>query len=735
MAWHGIEYLAGEERTNYPLTFSVDDLGDDFMLVAQVDERIEPECVCDMMHVALEELVAAVDRDSALDELDVMPRVVRDRQLVERNATSAPYARDACIHELFAARAVLSPEAIAVSDQTRALTYAELHAHANRLAHQLRAIGVRPGSRVAICVERSVEMVIGLLAILEAGGAYVPLDPAYPLERLELMLADSAPDVMLTLGARAEAVRDGLKRARAGLHVIDLRDILRAPAGAPTAIHGGPTSEDAAYVVYTSGSTGRPKGVIGSHRSAVNRFDWMWRSYPFTADDVCCQKTALSFIDATWEVFGPLLRGVPLHIIDQQTVLDPRRLVAVLAERHVTRIVVVPSLLRAILDTDAELSTRLCKLRLCVTSGEALSSDLAARFLAQLPGTRLLNLYGSSEVAADSTFHEVTRADAEAQSIPIGRPIANTQIYLLDQRVRPVPRGAIGELHIGGDGVALGYLGRPDATAERFIPNPFGPGRLFRSGDLARYLPNGDLEYLGRNDFQVKIRGFRVELPEIETRLREAPGVASVVVVSRADERGQPKLVAYFTMHDRVAGEHGAREAMRTHLLQSLPEYMVPAAYVLLDQLPLTPSGKIDRNALPSPGRDASSVRGYAAPETRTEQLIARLWSELLGVEPVGRYDSFFELGGHSLLATQVASRLESELRIRVELETLFSAPFLKDLAARIDELARRNRDLIAQIPRTQERVAQARAILADPLASPAAKIGAQRFLEGFDGV
>jgi amino acid adenylation domain-containing protein len=612
----------------------------------------------------------AADPARRLSELPLLPEAERRQLLVDWNRTEADYPR-ACLHELFERQAARTPGAVALIDEGERLTYAELNARANQLARYLQRLGVGPEVPVGICVERSPDVVVGLLGILKAGGAYVPLDPAYPEQRLAFMLEDAAVHYVLT----QERLRASLPWHGAEVVCLDADRALFAQEGAQDL--GMPmTPEHAAYVMYTSGSTGTPKGVVGLHRGALNRFQWMWKKYPFAPYEVCCQKTALSFVDSVWEIFGPLLQGTPLLMVRDHVVKDPAQLVQHLAAHHVSRITLVPSLLRAILDVVAQSQETLPDLKFWVSSGEPLLPGLARRFLDLLPHALLINLYGSSEVAADVTWYEVGHRDSRAPSVPIGRPFANTQTYVLDQHGNPVPVGVIGELYAGGANVARGYLNRPELTAEKFVPDPFGPepgGRLYRTGDLARYRPDGTLEYLGRIDHQVKVRGYRIELGEVEAVLREQAGVREAVVVARPGMPGEQRLVAY-VVPARVPGP--AISELRDFVKAQLPDYMVPSAFVLLGALPLTPSGKVDRRALPAPEVVRPELDAtYVAPRTPVEEVLVGIWSEVLGLKQVGIDDNFFALGGHSLLAAQVMSRLRDAFHIELPLRAFFEAP------------------------------------------------------------
>ena len=627
-----------------------------------------------------------------------------------------------CIHELFYEQVERTPDAVAlaVRDQGREeLTYGELNARSNQLAHLLQGLGVGTEVLVGICLERSLEMVVGLLAILKAGGAYVPLDPAYPKERLAFMLKDAQVKVLVT----QEQLLSELPAPDGTVVVCLERDwhlIAQEPASPPeTRV----TPDNLAYVIYTSGSTGQPKGVLGLHRGAVNRFHWMWESYPFEAGEVCCQKTSLSFVDSVWETFGPLLRGVPLVIASDVAAKDPQQLVELLAEEDVTRLVLVPSLLRVLLesfpapsDVRTSLSHRLPKLKLLVSSGETLPPHLCREFHRLMPNRILLNLYGSSEVSADATWYDTKdfNASSSLTSVPIGRPITNMQVYILDADLQLVPAGSSGELYVGGVGLARGYKGREELSKERFIPNPFRKGNprdmLYKTGDLGRYTLRvtdgkelGHIEFLGRVDHQVKIRGIRIELGEIEAVLVQHPTVRECVVVAQAspegrgkEARGDKRLVAYVVSHREALseGSAGTRDQVehlpslwRRLIRQKLPDAFVPSSFVLLDALPLTPNGKVDRRRLPVPTHSRSRLSAaFVPPRTPTEEHITAIWRELLGVEQLGIHDHFFEIGGHSLLATQVITRLRQAFSVELPLHTLFEAPTVASLAEQIEK-------------------------------------------------
>ncbi|MGY4641869.1 amino acid adenylation domain-containing protein [Pseudomonas sp. TE24901] len=601
-------------------------------------------------------LQAMVENDQAvLDHIPLVSERERQQVLFDFNATDVPYNLVQTLHGLFEAQVARTPQAVALKAGEQTLTYAELNAQANRLAHHLLAQGVHVDSRVAICVERGLEMVIGLYAILKAGAAYVPLDPAYPPERIAYMLHDSAPQVVLAQGSTRGLLGDA--------PVIDLEQ----PTWQHLSLDNPHTEAVSAYVIYTSGSTGQPKGVINDHAGVVNRLLWMQDEYRLTADDTVLQKTPFSFDVSVWEFFWPLMTGARLVMAAPGGHKDPQYLCRVIAAEQVTTLHFVPSMLDVFL-AHGELSQAAGLVRV-ICSGEALPGSLVRRFKRQLPGSQLHNLYGPTEAAVDVTAWNCA-GPVTPDNTPIGKPIANTRMYLLDAQLQPVPLGVVGELFIGGVQVARGYLNRPELTAERFLKDPFTEGRLYRTGDVGRYLPDGTIEYLGRNDDQVKIRGLRIELGEIQARLTEFPAINEAAVIAR-----EQRLVAYYT------GEHSDIKALRAHLLQHLPEFMVPTTFVHLDALPLSPNGKLDRKALPAPGLESLAVREYEAPQGDTEVTLASVWAELLNVERVGRHDNFFELGGHSLLAVSLMGRLRS-LGLSADVKVLFAQPTLAGLAA-----------------------------------------------------
>ncbi|MCY1137661.1 amino acid adenylation domain-containing protein [Actinoplanes sp. Pm04-4] len=589
-----------------------------------------------------------------------------ERELVvdRWNDTAVPFDELSSLHQAIEEQVRRTPEAVAVRFDGRSTSYAELNARANRIAHRLRRSGVGPETLVAVCAERSVELVAALLGVVKAGGAYVPLDPEYPADRLAFMVADAGAPVVLV----QDRLRSALPETAATVLVLDDEPTWRdEPADDPEAVG---SSANTAYVIYTSGSTGRPKGVPNTHRGIVNRLTWMQRTYRLNSGDAVLQKTPAGFDVSVWEFFWPLRVGARLVLAEPGGHKDAAYLRNLITDEQVTTAHFVPSMLSPFLAEEGA-----SPLRRVICSGEELPLAVAEEFMARFPECVLHNLYGPTEAAIDvSSWH----CRPGAATVPIGRPIDNLRLYVFDEHLRPVPPGVPGELYIGGAGVARGYHRRPALTAERFIPDPFGSGtRLYKTGDLVRHQPEtGALEFLGRLDHQVKLRGLRIELGEIESALRDQDGVADAVVLVREDTPGDKRLTAYVVGATEVAG-------LKAALKDRLPDYMVPAAFVELNALPLTPNGKLDRKALPAPVITREATAELVEPRTPTEHALARIWSEVLGVPAVGIDDDFFDLGGHSMLATQVIVRIrKAELGGRaVGVMDLFQHRTVRELA------------------------------------------------------
>ncbi|KER83336.1 hypothetical protein GW16_14875 [Xanthomonas arboricola pv. celebensis] len=637
----------------------------------------------------LQTILSAMVEDSTrqIDALSLFPAEERHRILVDWNATAAPYPAKRCIHELFEARATEAPDATALRFEEHDLSYGELNAQANRLARHLREQGVAPGVQVAICVERSPEMVVGLMAILKAGGAYVPLDASYPADRLASMLADASPQVALVHAATAAKLQTALETLSSTPVVIDLQ--ADAPRWAdqdagnlPPALLGL-GSRDLAYVIYTSGSTGKPKGIRVAHAPVINLIHWVNRTYQVDHRDCLLFITSISFDLSVYDIFGILAAGGTIQMASSAQLADPQRLAEAVLDPRVTFWDSAPAALQLLVPFLEQIPRQNPSLRLIFNSGDWIPLSLPGAVATSFPNVRFIALGGATEATIWSNHFEVHQVSRDWRSIPYGRPIQNARYYVLDAHLQPVPVGVIGNLYIAGPCLAEGYTD-PQLTAERFITSPWPdiPGPLYCTGDLARFLPSGDIEFIGRNDFQVKVRGFRIELGEIEAQLLDVPGIRDAIAMVREDVPGDRRLVAYYTT---APGVEVSTEQLLAYLAGKLPDYMVPAAYVKLDTMPVTSNGKQDRKALPAPDGEAYLSRPYAAPEGEIETALARIWAEVLGVEQVGRHDNFFELGGHSLLAVRVLEHMRRS-NLQTDIRTMFTTPVLADIAANTQE-------------------------------------------------
>jgi amino acid adenylation domain-containing protein len=607
--------------------------------------------------------------DARLSELPLLSPAERQLVLEAWNQEQRELPEPALVHRLIEAQVRRSPDAPAVAFQDEVLTYRQLDRRANPLATALRRLGVGPDVLVALCLERSPELVVAMLATLKAGGAWLPLDPSLPRERLDYLVSDARPQVLLT---HSRAPRPHLPPGTSVIVLDEPGALSEGESGeSPRAEIGG---EHLAYVIYTSGSTGRPKGTLLRHQGLCNTALRIADAMALHSRSRVLQFASVSFDASVWEIFPALMVGASVHLAPREELVPGEPLHALLRRRSITAAILTPSVL-------AQLDPRgLETLETLASGGEACTADLVERWSA---GRRFLNAYGPTEVTICSSI----ATEVEAQRITIGRPFHNVQAYVLDTRLRPVPVGVPGELYIGGLGLARGYLGRPELTAERFIPHPFSrePGaRLYRTGDLARWREDGQLEYLGRTDFQVKLRGYRIEPGEIEARLLEHPGLREAVVV-RAGAAGEERLVAYVVARTSAGGARPGAADLRAHLRTSLPEYMVPAVFCFLDALPLSASGKIDRRALPLPdsGPPASEA-ALALPHTELERRITAIWKDVLRLEQVGIHDNFFDLGGHSLLLANLRTQLRQQLSIEVPMVDLFQYTTIHSLAGRL---------------------------------------------------
>ncbi|WP_193196878.1 non-ribosomal peptide synthetase [Nostoc sp. MG11] len=647
----------------------------------------------------LEGIVA--NPEERISQLPLLTQPEQQQLLVEWNDTQAKYPADQCIHQLFESQVEHTPDAVAVVYDNQQLTYEQLNCRANQLARYLQSLGVKPDTLVGLCVERSLEMIVGILGILKAGGAYLPLDPEYPIERLSFMLEDAQVQVLLT----QQQLVNQLPEHAARVFCLDTNweKIAQNSESNP---ENTATPNNLAYVIYTSGSTGKPKGVLVNHAHIVRLFAATAAWYRFNAQDVWTMFHSYAFDFSVWEIWGALLYGGRLVIVPYLVTRSPESFYQLLAQEQVTVLNQTPSAFRQLIQAEQSMTTAdELNLRLVIFGGEALEikslQPWFKRHGDQMP--QLVNMYGITETTVHVTYRPLSKADLNHSASVIGLPIPDLQVYVLDEYKQPVPIGVPGEMYVGGAGVTHGYLNRPELTAERFICHPFSnnpQARLYKTGDLARYLPNGELEYLGRIDNQVKIRGFRIELGEIEGLLAQHLAVWENVVVVREDELNDKRLVAYVvpkTEQSLTVAE------LRRFLNDQLPSYMVPSAFVMLESLPLTSNGKIDRRALPAPESREGLEVNFVAPRTPQEEILVKIWADILKVEPVGIHDNFFELGGNSLLGAQVISRLRVAFSIDLSLHRLFISPTVAELANNIEILRIATKDEDTWMTNTEE--------------------------------
>jgi amino acid adenylation domain-containing protein len=667
-----VKLIHAEERTNYPLTLYVDDLGADFALTARAPRSVDPARICAFVETALENLLRALEENPAagVRSLSVLSEPERGRLLAPRSRSYDNLPRK-LFPQQFEAQVMRTPDRIALTAEGHSLSYAELNASANRVAHALIDLGIRPGDRVGVCATRTPSLLVGLLAIQKSGGAYVPLDPAFPVDRLNYILADSGAKALLVSGPLPEQLRVPASVTRLEIGSVAQGVGEENPTVATETNH-------TAYVIYTSGSTGRPKGVAVSHGSLLN-FLWSMRQRPgLAADDVLAAVTTVSFDIAALELYLPLTVGARIELVSRHVAADGHALAQLLVRSQTTVLQATPATWRLLLR--AGWSGGAAFRALC--GAEEMPRDLADEILPRVG--ELWNMYGPTETTVWSAVDRVQRAAEKI--VPIGRAIRATRLYVLDQDLEPAPVGAAGELYIAGEGLACGYFNRPVLTAERFVPDPHGePGtRMYRTGDLARWRGDGALEYLGRSDRQVKIRGFRIELGEIEAVLRSAPGIREAAVVAY-DVSGSRYLAAYVIAAEEADAQSREVLELRRFLAQRLPVHMIPTNFISIAALPLTPSGKIDRRALPAPDGAGRSSRSYEPPQTPTEEQLASIWRDILRAGKIGRTDDFFDMGGHSLTALQMASRTRDAFGVELPLINLFEARTLAALAEQID--------------------------------------------------
>lgn len=691
--------------TKYDLSLSVTEIDDHLsVFVIYNSDLFDASTIKRLLRhyqVLLEGIVA-----NPQQQIAELPLLTEDERLLltEVNDTWAEYPDGMRIHELFEEQAARTPEAIAICGDGRELTYGELNRQANRLARYVRRRGVGPETIVGILMERSLAMVVGLLGVLKAGAAFLPLDLNYPKQRLALMLEETQVDMILT----QEQWQKSLPEFNGEVLCLD-SDLALCRDEEATNLTTVNDPDSLAFVFYTSGSTGKPRGVMATQHSAVNYLSFIVRNYEVSGADTVLQTASLSFDASVRDILAPIIAGAKLVLVPDSEVKDPFALLSRIKHHDVTCILsITPTMLRTLTDAVAETGNTRETLRLILTSGESLPLSECARVRAVL-GERvsIVNQYGATECTMSSTQYRVPESQSSGMAL-VGKPIANSHVYILDARLKRCPVGVPGEVHIGGVGVARGYFMSPDLTAQKYIPNPFSEeagARLYRTGDLGRFLSHGDIELHGRVDRQVKVRGIRIEPGEIEAVLNDHENVREAAVIVREDKPGDQRLVAYVVLWQP---DNQLRAFMKTRV----PDHMVPAAFVVMDKLPLTPNGKVDHAALPIPDQTAfDAVKEFVAPRTNVEETLAQMWTEILGVSRVGIYDNFFELGGHSLLATQVISRIRKTLKVDLPLRAIFDSPTIADLATHVsatsDEMEKLNQLLerIGQLSIDETRV------------------------------
>ncbi|MBX9399679.1 non-ribosomal peptide synthase/polyketide synthase [Lysobacter sp. BMK333-48F3] len=692
----GMRLLASDEHTHYPLALSVDDYGAGFALKAHCAKGIEPDAALDRVEHALRSLIGALEDEvrggpvAMPSALPCVSAAERARLTLDWNATARDYPQEV-MHAGFERQVRLQPQAPAVLCGEERWSYQTLNRHANRIAHGLLAEGVRAGDRVGILLERGPWMLAAVLAVVKAGAAYVPLDPAHPPQRLRETLQDCTPARVLS--QRSLARHEGVS----AVPVLCVDEAERWDGQAqtnPSASGIGTDPQALAYVIYTSGSTGRPKGVMVRHAAAANLFAWVEASFGMGPSDRVLFTTSLSFDLSVYDLFGMLWSGGSVQVARSEEVRDPARLVELLRS-GITFWDSAPAVFAGLLGSlQGEVSS---DLRLAFFSGDWIGLDLPDALRRAFPRCEVVALGGATEATVWSNYHRVGQVDPGWKSIPYGRPIWNARYYVLDGRGEPSPVGVPGDLYIAGACLAAGYWNRPELTAERFVADPFVAGeRMYRTGDRARYWADGTLEFLGRSDFQVKVRGYRIELGEIESALQACAGVREAVVAAHGEVGGERRLVAYWL------GEAVEAASLRSQLQSRLPEYMLPSAYVHMERWPLTPNGKLDRATLPAPEGEAHARQAYEAPQGEVEQALAQLWTQLLGVERIGRHDHFFALGGHSLLAVRLQARVQERLGVELPLREVFAEPTLAGQARRVQAAGSAGLPAIVPVPRGQ---------------------------------
>jgi amino acid adenylation domain-containing protein len=670
-------YQLPQGKSEFDLGLEIFELDDSLVCNFNYDSDLIDAQTITRMEEHFENLLSGIINNFQypIFKFDLLSREELQELLFSWNNTEVNYDLSLCLHQLFEAQVERTPDLVAIKFGEEELTYRQLNTNANQLAYYLQSLGVEPDTLVGVCVERSLSMVIALLGIIKAGGAYVPIDPGYPQERINYILEDSFVSVLLT----QSQLRDNLAKSPAE-HIIcldiDWEKISLTSQGKDT--NKNPNSqvapENLAYVIYTSGSTGKPKGAMNTHQGVCNRLLWMQDTYRLNQGDSTLQKTPFSFDVSVWEFFWTLINGARLVIAEPGGHRDSTYLVNTIIKENITTLHFVPSMLQVFLLTKGVEDCQSIKRVIC--SGEALAVDLQERFFSKLE-CELHNLYGPTEAAIDVTYWHC-QPNSSLKTVPIGRPVANTQLYILDKYLQPVPMGVAGELYIGGVQVARGYFNRPPLTAERFIRNPFAIGQMYKTGDLVRYLPDGNIEYIGRIDYQVKIRGFRIELGEIENTLTSHDDIREAVVIAQTDHLNNKHLIAYIVTND----QQPTSQQLKAYFKQVLPEYMVPSTFVILDSLPLNNNGKVERQSLPQVEISAiNSNKNYTAPRNDLERQLVQVWSEILRITKIGVRDNFFEIGGNSLCAIYLMTAIEQRFGRELPLAMLFANGTIEELA------------------------------------------------------
>jgi amino acid adenylation domain-containing protein len=719
-----LENIQVSQQTNYPLTLIVLP-GEQLQVRISYDtNRFDDGAITRLLghfQTLLEGII--VNPEAQVSQLPLLTEFEKNKLLIDVHNSQSDYSVTKCLHQLFEEQVKRTPEAVAVVYSEQELTYNELNCRANQLAHYLQSLGVKPDTLVGICLERSLEMIVGLLGILKAGGAYLPLDPEYPIERLSFMLEDAQLSVLLT----QQKLKETLPQHQASIICLDT-DWEKIAENSHSNLENTVTPDNLAYVIYTSGSTGKPKGVLVNHSNVVRLFAATDAWYNFSSQDVWTLFHSYAFDFSVWEMWGALLYGGRLVVVPYLITRSPEAFYQLLCQEKVTILNQTPTAFRQLIQAEESLKGSFpplsrgvrgdrssttdndLSLRLVIFGGEALEINSLQPWFQrhgdQCP--QLVNMYGITETTVHVTYRPLSMTDLDSTASVIGRPIPDLQVYLLDQYLQLVPVGVPGEMYVGGAGVTKGYLNRPELTTERFISSPFEkdevipptplnkggnePSKLYKTGDLARYLPKGELEYLGRIDNQVKIRGFRIELGEIEALLASHPQIWETVVIVRDDKTGDKRLVAYIVPQSEKTI---TINEIRQFLKAKLPGYMIPNAFVILDALPLTANGKIDRRALPPPESSSETSDKYVAPRNPIEDILVNVWSEVLKVEKVGINDNFFELGGHSLLATKLVAQIRDRLKVELPLRQLFNSATLAELAEGIEQLKQKKSDTI----------------------------------------